>query len=117
MSVVNAGICGLLEIGPEKTEVIKSASGSDSEVNGCGFRAFSGTFFNPENSSHWLDSDALRYAIGIQMARDRQEYVRADVIREKIAHSYRVEQGPGHTTLYAHPPAPGSITLIVAVEP
>lgn len=96
----DAGACGWLETGEELTELLGDIDGFGSDRGGTGYRAFSGTKFNPDNPAHWLGSDALRYAIGIQMARDRGDFRKADAIRERVSRDYRVEQDQRSTTLY-----------------
>lgn len=64
-------------------------------VDGCGetygqdcpahtHTAFAGTGFNPDNPQHQKGSDALRYAIAIQQARDDGDFARADAIRDHV---------------------------------
>lgn len=112
MSATDAGICGWLQTGEEITELLGHADGFGDEASGTGYRAYSGTKFNPDNPAHWEGSDALRYAIGIQMARDHRDFRKADAIRDAVKHSYRIEQGPKHTTLWWIV-VPGSKTLVV----
>jgi len=100
MKTFNAGFAGHLEIGPEKTEVVNDDCSIAFDEPHIGMRAFSGTLFDPDNPQHTIGSDGMRYAIGIQMARDRRDYAVADGIRAKVERDYRIEQTRNHTTLY-----------------
>ena len=63
------------------------------------FTAFAGTGFNMDNPQHVLGSDALRYAIEIQMLRDQGKFTEADARRDEVSGSFMVQFGKNFTRL------------------
>ena len=62
-----------------------------------GATAFAGTGFDPDNLQHRIGSDAVRYAITVQQARDRGDYAAVDAARAIAVPQYFVMMGPGWT--------------------
>ncbi len=48
------------------------------------FVAMAGTGFDPDNLQHRQGSDALRYAIWIQQARDAKDWAKVDQLRDMV---------------------------------
>ena len=100
METYDAGHCGLLPVGLELISVegphIDGIGYDDPETT---FIAFAGTKFDPFSEQHRKGSDAMRYAIGIQVARDAKDYGKADAIRDRISHWYHVGTAKDRTQI------------------
>jgi hypothetical protein len=98
---VDGGFWGTLTAGPE---LLDPPTPVDDRPGGR-IAAISGTGFNPDNVQHRFHSDAGRYAIAIQQARDRKDFALADLIRAEVAKqgrgkSFRVENLPDRTVIH-----------------
>lgn len=81
---------------PEKTEI----TGGYSDDRNLRATAFSGTGFNPDNHMHMVGSNAPRWAIWMQMARDQKDFSEADRLRElAVGHGYVVAMTKDSVTL------------------
>jgi hypothetical protein len=70
----------------ELTQIIGEYDGKIGyDDQGLTFVAMAGTGFDPDNVQHRQGSDALRYAIWIQQARDAKDWAKADQLRAMVS--------------------------------